>query len=79
MILITILQVTAIIKNSPSHIQSEEQPSLGITWANGISNSLYMYKKFNHRYLSIAGSPHLPCQTIEFHISNSGITAKENI
>ena len=70
-------KVTAIVENvSIGHISNKEQPSLGITWASMITNSLYLYNRNNQRFLCIAGSPYLPCKTIEYEILDSGVVAK---
>ncbi|XP_058795276.1 DNA repair protein XRCC3-like [Phymastichus coffea] len=73
---VCINQITAIIHKTPvEHISAKEKPSLGITWANMITNSLHMYRKNNRRYLYSEGSTYMPHQTIEFEISGSGVEA----
>lgn len=71
-------QVTAIVGNNHmENLSNKEQPSLGITWASMVTNSFYLYKKFNRRYLFITGSPYLARKTIEYEILESGVIGKD--
>ncbi|XP_011503637.1 PREDICTED: DNA repair protein XRCC3-like [Ceratosolen solmsi marchali] len=76
MAIICINQVTALVETSSINVSTTELPSLGITWASMITNSLYMFRQNGHRFLHITGSPYLPCQTIEYEILDSGIIVK---
>ncbi|KAJ8673684.1 hypothetical protein QAD02_004946 [Eretmocerus hayati] len=68
-------QVTAVMKNLDSS-STDEQPSLGISWATMVSTSLFMYRKFNSRFLRVEGSAYLPRKSIEYEILESGFAAK---
>ncbi|KAL7305934.1 hypothetical protein TKK_0001408 [Trichogramma kaykai] len=69
-------QVSAVIGNTFDRVSRKEQPSLGITWASMVTNSLYMFKRGNSRYVYVAGSSFLPRKFIEFEILESGVIAK---
>ena len=76
MAVVCLNQVTAIIGNSSlESVSTKEQPSLGITWANLVTNSFYMYKRCNRRYFYVAGSSYLPCKSIEYEIVEFGLRA----
>ncbi|XP_003426545.1 DNA repair protein XRCC3 [Nasonia vitripennis] len=78
MAVVCINQVTAMMGNNyTENLSCKEQPSLGITWASMVTNSFYLYKKFNRRYLFITGSPYLPRKNIEYEIIESGIIGKD--
>ena len=56
---------------------SDEQPALGIVWANLITNSLHLYRKDGHRYLCTMNSSYLPRSIVEFEIRNIGVVGVE--
>ncbi|XP_012273286.1 DNA repair protein XRCC3 [Orussus abietinus] len=71
---VCINQVTAVVKSDcVDNLLSKEQPALGITWANLVSNSLYLYKSEDHRYVCVKKSSYVPRTVIKFNISDSGV------
>ncbi|XP_046420421.1 DNA repair protein XRCC3-like isoform X1 [Neodiprion fabricii] len=72
---ICINQVSAAISfNNYEVIHPTEQPTLGITWANMITNNFYLCRTGDCRYLYTMQSSYLPRTHIEYRITGSGVS-----
>ncbi|XP_043287464.1 DNA repair protein XRCC3-like isoform X2 [Venturia canescens] len=71
---VCINQVTSAVDNkNSSNVCGGDLPTLGITWANLVTNSLCLVKNGDRRYLHVRESPYLSRTTIPYEIHQSGV------
>lgn len=72
--IICVNQASAMMSNELLSLNAiEEQPALGIVWANLISHSFRLYRNNDRRFMHIMHSSCLPYETIEYEIRDIGI------